>query len=313
MAKDYKKIQRDVFSADFRDFCNKKIVKYLTDVEKFRKFYILAIVIISLITLMIFSYFIYLFVIKNQIYDFRLEIFIIIIGISLNGFIIKHYKNRAKKIILPKLFTYIGDLNFKDKDLYSNKIKEYAKGLELISYFNRFYCDDYITGKYNDIDITIAELDLKHETGSGKNKRVVRVFKGILITFKSFKPFKNNVIIKRDFAIKFPSERRIYLEDTTFEKLFDVYGNDQIEARYLITPAFMNRLIKLCKKPFAKKITVSFEKGMVNICLPSSSDWFEIPITKPATKISNYRAIILELIDLFSIADTLKLDQNIGM
>ena len=62
------------------------------------------------------------------------------------------------------------------------------------------------------------------------------------------KTFKGTTIIKRDrgkvanfFRSKMSGLESVKLEDPKFEKLFDVYGNDQIEARYLLTPSFMER------------------------------------------------------------------------
>lgn len=43
-------------------------------------------------------------------------------------------------------------------------------------------------------------------------------------------------------------QNRIKLENTEFEKFFNVYSNDQIESRMLITPAFMDRLLEFSKK-----------------------------------------------------------------
>ena len=38
---------------------------------------------------------------------------------------------------------------------------------------------------------------------------------------------------------------RIRLEDPEFQKMFEVYCDDQVTARYVLTPAFMERLKKL--------------------------------------------------------------------
>ena len=39
-------------------------------------------------------------------------------------------------------------------------------------------------------------------------------------------------------------EKKIRLEDPEFQKQFEVYCDDQITARYVLTPAFMQRLKK---------------------------------------------------------------------
>lgn len=44
------------------------------------------------------------------------------------------------------------------------------------------------------------------------------------------------------------SKNRVTLENTEFEKYFDVVCNDQIGSRMIVTPAFMDRLVKLADK-----------------------------------------------------------------
>ncbi|MCD7879400.1 MAG: DUF3137 domain-containing protein [Candidatus Gastranaerophilales bacterium] len=108
------------------------------------------------------------------------------------------------------------------------------------------------------------------------------------------------------------SGSRVHLESPEFEKLYDVYSTDQIEARYLITTAFMQRLVDLEKKGF-KGLNISFEQGNVNIAIPSYKDWFEVSLLKSAYDIDNYRSILIEILNLLSIIDSLKLDKNIGL
>lgn len=314
MAKSYKDIQKEVFSEEFKKFCRKNIVKDLSKLEKRRKYYLWGIALVyflGIVSLLFISYFT---IINKETFDLRVISLTIFFATTVHCFITKCYKRQAKKIFLPKLISYIGNLEVIDEDNPLRcELENYVQGLKIIPHFNRFYCDDYFEGNYNDVKFSVSELKLEYESGSGKRRRVKIIFQGLLIFFKSFKKFRNDVIINRDSMVKLPASSRVTLEDPEFEKMFNVYGADQIEARYLITPAFMNRMVQLSKKPFANGVYASFENGMVNIFVPSKRDLFEMPITKPATDIVSYRAIVLELLSLFSIADTLKIDRNIGM
>jgi hypothetical protein len=51
---------------------------------------------------------------------------------------------------------------------------------------------------------------------------------------KLFSSFANNL-------------EKVKLESIDFENRFIVYSNDQVEARYILTPSFMERLVKLEK------------------------------------------------------------------
>ena len=54
-------------------------------------------------------------------------------------------------------------------------------------------------------------------------------------------------IIRRDMGKVNPKAvqglKRVGFASSQFEGLFEVYSDDQVEARYLITPDFMERLI----------------------------------------------------------------------
>jgi hypothetical protein len=58
------------------------------------------------------------------------------------------------------------------------------------------------------------------------------------------KPIKTRTIVLPNRSSLFGKNRfeKIELEDPEFEKIWDTYGEDQIEARYVLTTAFMERL-----------------------------------------------------------------------
>ena len=62
-----------------------------------------------------------------------------------------------------------------------------------------------------------------------------------------------------------------------------------------------------------QNISLSFENNNINIGIHSTKDWFEVPILKPANDINNYRNILIQLINILSIINTLKLQQAIGI
>ena len=334
MTNNYKDIQKKVFSSEFTKFCQKNIVKNLKQLEKKRMFYIYCIIgIISICAVIISAYFYYTSV-NKIVFDPRIIAIAIMLSLLLINWIVKFYKNEAKKVVLPKLISYIGNFKIVEKATVQNSIESYLQSLELIDRFNSFSCDDCLEGEYKGVHISANEVELKYTTGSGKSRRTYCVFNGLFIRFKSFKNFSGRTVIKRDEGLSWKKYGNIVLEDPEFEKYFNVDGTDQIEARFLITPAFMNRLVELKKRPIGRGITMSFEQGYVNIAADSRTewisfpflkemcilfdwqkrkDWFEISILKPVTDITNYRQVVLDLLSIFSIIDVLKMDQDIGM
>ncbi len=319
MAEKYIDMQRKVFTTDFKKFCRKNFRKSMEELEKVRKFYLSGAGLLILLGIFLIAAAI-IFLnsgvssLKNIDSIFNIVGIIATLCFMGSSFIVKKYKMRAKEIILNKLLSYIGNFHtVKEKE----SVLDYVRKLKLFDSFNTNNFDDRIQGTYNNLAVDICEMDLAYVTSSGKRTRRITIFKGILITVESNKKFEGFTVIKRNLANlglrQYKGADKVNLEDVEFEKLYDVYSTGQIEARYLLTPAFMNRMVKLEKRGIVPNITMSFEMGNVNIAVSSSKDWFEIPILKPATKLENYRAIVLELITLLKVIDSLKLDQNIGM
>ena len=67
----------------------------------------------------------------------------------------------------------------------------------------------------------------------------------------------------------------VKLEDPDFERAFAVYGDDQVEARYILTPALMARIMELRTK-FGASLALSFLGSKVFLCIPMGCDLFEV-------------------------------------
>ena len=105
----------------------------------------------------------------------------------------------------------------------------------------------------------------------------------------------------------------VLLEDPEFKKRFHVCSTDQIEARYILTTAFMNRFLKIASK-FNYKLKAIFAENNVYIFIENRrKNWFEIPFFKSAVDINNYNEFLNDFTKLLAITDELKLNQNIGM
>ena len=107
---------------------------------------------------------------------------------------------------------------------------------------------------------------------------------------------------------------KITLEDPVFDKKFDVYSSDEVESRYLITTAFMERFNNLNTSFGAKKAKCSFFDENIMFAISTNKNLFEIGnlfqrLDDPnrITEFFNEVASILTLVDYF------KLDENIKL
>ena len=120
------------------------------------------------------------------------------------------------------------------------------------------------------------------------------------------------------FAIDFYKRKKkmhdVKLEDISFDKRFNVYTKDQIEARYLLTPMFMERLKSLETAFGTKGIKCSFFNNQIMFAIPTKKDLFELgslftslKSNKAVEKFYNELKSIHEMIDHF------KLNEKIGL
>ena len=143
----------------------------------------------------------------------------------------------------------------------------------------------------------------------------VTLFRGITIIFNMNKNFKSHTIVKSSlFAPKLDYLKRTKLEDEEFNRKFHVYTNDEVDARYLLTPAFMERLKNIEVAFRAKDITAAFYEDRLVIALSTNKDLFSIgSLAKPVTDSKPYFQMFEEILSIIQLIDHFKLNQKIGL
>ena len=145
----------------------------------------------------------------------------------------------------------------------------------LVSNFNQETYDDIFTGSFKDVNFEIIEANFKYKD-TKDNK--ITVFQGVIVKLDMNKKFNGHTVIRPNkFAHFSPAShlRHTTLEDVMFEKNFDVYTNDEVEARYLITPSFMERLNNMKTVFEACSVSCAFYENYLLIGL-NTCDLFSI-------------------------------------
>lgn len=105
---------------------------------------------------------------------------------------------------------------------------------------------------------------------------------------------------------------KIQLEDPEFMEMFNVYGGDQIEARYILSTSLMERIKELAKRTKGQ-FYIAFFNNRITVANNSGKNNFEIKSDK--SLIANDYKILTEfyqdLVDQFAIIDDLKLNIKI--
>lgn len=207
---------------------------------------------------------------------------------------IKEKKDHFKQHVIGKMVTALGSgLAYEptrciDQDTY-HRSKLFLQPI------NRYKGDDYVSGMIGKTAVRFCELLTQNEThtrdsNGNRRKQVQTIFKGIFFAADFNKKFIGETFVLPDVAenwlgslgtmfqkMNMSRPQLIKLEDVEFEKIFAVYGTDQVEARYILSPALMQRLTAFRNKT-KKSISISFIDSWIYISIPIRQDLFEAPL-----------------------------------
>ncbi len=237
---------------------------------------------------------------------------ILVYGLSyFSWFMIKKgFEKKIKEKIMPTVCSCFGDMKWSCDTYNGGKIFSDAC---VVPQFTSEEYDDIFRGSYKDVKIEIIEPE--YDVGSGKNRRTV--FNGVIIKLDMNKSFTSHTVIKPNSLMHLsPSSKlhRTELEDVEFNKKFDVYTNDEVDARYLITPTFMERLKNMKTAFRANNVSCAFYGKLLIVALPTNQDLFSIcSLIKPIDDRTQYFQMYEEIVSIIKLIDHFKLNQKIGL
>lgn len=145
----------------------------------------------------------------------------------------------------------------------------------LIPSSDRRSFEDHFSGEAHGAAFELYEAELKQRRRNKNRTYYVTVFRGVLIRIAFPRTIEGVTLITRDQGIfnildglmRSANGRRlerIGLVDPTFERIFQVYGTDQVMARYLMTPTFMERILALETALKGKNVRAVFDEGLAD-------------------------------------------------
>jgi Protein of unknown function (DUF3137) len=102
----------------------------------------------------------------------------------------------------------------------------------------------------------------------------------------------------------------IKLEDPEFNRFFTVYGDDQIESRYVLSTRLMSRLVEFRKKA-KQEIYMSFIDGKIYLAIKCDRDLFEAKITESMLSFNPIKEDFEYLQLMLGLVEDLNLNQQI--
>ncbi|MEN3000947.1 MAG: DUF3137 domain-containing protein [Armatimonadota bacterium] len=163
---------------------------------------------------------------------------------------------------------------------------------------DRYRGEDLIEGRVGQTAIRLSEVhaEYKMEHYDSKGRRYTTwhtLFRGLFIIADFNKHFSGITLVLPDVEQNLlgwfgqvlqglsaklgmqPGEL-VKLEDPEFERAFKVYSTDQIEARYILTPSLMERILRFRERT-QSEIRLAFIASHLYVAIPTAHDHFEAP------------------------------------
>ncbi|MCR6643565.1 MAG: DUF3137 domain-containing protein [Terricaulis sp.] len=138
------------------------------------------------------------------------------------------------------------------------------------------------------------------------------MFRGQFVRMHFPRDFLGVTIVRRDAGVlnafgggQFNGRKleRVRLVDAALERAFEVWSTDQVEARYLIHPVMMERLMGLEKGLHGKRLRCAFEGGDLLVAVEGGNLFEPGDLFKPLVDPARARRIVNELAGVFQVMD----------
>ena len=235
-----------------------------------------------------------------------------------------------EKDIFPRIVSFLGEFQCKFGRLLHHQMDRY-EDFGIVPSYDKEKSANQIIGAYKGVEFDLFEttltkkvLEIDHGRVRGQTYYVTQ-FRGLVISLSLNKTFEGKTVVKKDRGRlvnwtrdKLSDLEVVRLEDPRFEKEFEVYSTDQVEARYLLTGSFMERLVKVryafrvLNEYIEPAITCSFYKNQLLMMIPisESRNMFEKTGGSP---MDQCKSLFKEMNTILQIIDILKLDSDIRL
>lgn len=157
-----------------------------------------------------------------------------------------------------------------------------AKRFGLVPRYQRSAFEDHWYGTLEGHDFSLYEAHLKERRGSGKSRRWVTVFRGVIIQMGFGRRFHSTTLLQRagkhrkwmglggaSDKVVFEGHRldRVDQVHPAFGEVFDLFSDDQVEARVLVHPSYIEHLLRLEEAFGTKELRALFARGEVLLAI----------------------------------------------
>lgn len=186
---------------------------------------------------------------------------------------------------------------------------------------SRIKSEDRITGVYCGIKFSLSEVHSNSRFYMGTDNPLIAAIALIKVFYDNCMDFYGNVLIcelakktsgktivvSRELNAKIFGEKEM-MDDVDFMRDFRVFADDKVEARYLLTPAFMERLREINRETSGEfSLSTVFMDERLYLFLNGAPDLFETTLFGRPASIELAREYQTQIRKILSLIETLKL------
>ena len=153
--------------------------------------------------------------------------------------------------------------------------------------FDTVEFQDSFSGVWRGVPFRFSEIELQKYVKRGKNSVKKAAFRGHLIETEFPRELFGRTVIMpealdRELRGKHRAARNLKpvgLVSTAFENRYAVYSNDQVEARYILDPAYMEQMLALGDEADSSELRALFA-GQAVVVAASGKNLFEVECGK---------------------------------
>ena len=229
------------------------------------------------------------------------------------------YKTNFKSIFVEEPFRAVFHEVIYDKD--QGFPKELIKETGMMMLGNRYFTNDYVMGHYKEVKFERADVKIQQHTSTGKQSHTTTYFNGRWMIFEFNKNFHFDLQIisngfyysqKNQSIFTDSNERRhkLELEDVNFNEQFSVFAQDDHEAYYILTPAFME-VIKDLSHSLDAPFMLGFAGNQLHVAINTKRDAMEPSILTGIDLHDIKQDVQREIDAIINIIDGLDLDRDL--
>ena len=226
--------------------------------------------------------------------------------------IMRYIKDKNSKIYrrsfkMKFLHPYIKQLGY-NYDPEGNLNFIHIHNSKLFGFNNPTNSNDRIYGEFDGVKFEMCDVIFHQNFQINQAYEIWGIF--FYATFNKKINSKTFILTKNIVSDSIEKLKQITMDDSEFNSKFSVYSNDLQNAMYILSPAFMKRLLDL-KRRLNFPISVSFVGDKIYIFLDTGKDNFEPDIDKSVLHANPALTIKRELSHFLSIVKTLNLNTKI--